>query len=297
MNATVPPPVVCALVITCRPASSLLENVEKLSRQVSEVVVIDNGSGPEFAPLLERLGVRTIRNQTNLGIAVALNQGIRHAIEAGYSWVATFDQDSTVTPGLFTAMFSALENCAPKERVALIAPVLCPSWEEYEPLSKHRPTPCLVTRTAMSSGSLIRTSVFASAGFYDESFFIDYVDYDFCLRLWEQGWRIIRANNAFLIHRLGAAQINSFLGLRITTRTHSALRRYYIMRNRMTVYRRHAFSAPFWCLRDFAWIFIELAKVILFETDRPTKLRNVLRALVDGLRGKRAAPISHHEPA
>src|SRR5207247_5575398 len=116
-----PPPIVCALVITYRPPSSLLANLEKLRRQVKEVVLIDNGSGPESAPLLvtaERsAGIRVIRNQTNLGIAAALNQGIRHAIEAGYPWVATFDQDSTVTAGFFTAMFSALEAGPDKERV------------------------------------------------------------------------------------------------------------------------------------------------------------------------------------
>jgi rhamnosyltransferase len=300
MNATAPPPLVCALVITFRPSSSLLENLETLRCQVKEVVLIDNGSGSEFAPLLEDAArspcVRVIRNPTNLGIAAALNQGIRYAIDAGYAWVATFDQDSTVTAGLFTAMLSDLEKFADEERVALIAPMICRSWEEYETLSKRRPRPCFFTRTAMSSGSLIRTSVFASAGFYDESFFMDYVDYDFCLRLGEQGWKIIGTNNAFLIHRLGTAQINAFLGLRFTTRTHSALRRYYIMRNRITVYRRHAFSAPLWCLHDFLWIFLELAKVILFEADRPAKLRNVLRGVVDGLRGIGGAPGSDQEP-
>ena len=50
---------------------------------------------------------------------------------------------------------------------------------------------------------------------------------DFCLRLWEQGWKIISANDAFLIHHLGATQVNSLLGLRITTTTHSAWRRYF----------------------------------------------------------------------
>src|SRR5207253_10719015 len=135
--------------------------------------------------------------------------------------------------------------------------------------------------TAMTSGSLIKTSVFATVGFYDESLFMDYVDYDFCLRLWEQGWKIIRADDVFLIHHLGTEQANAFLGLRIITRTHSASRRYFIMRNRMAIYRRYAFSSPLWCLHDFVWIFIELAKVILFEGDRPAKLRNVLRGFVD----------------
>ena len=285
------PNAVCGLVITYFPDPSLLNNLKLLCAQAAEVLVVDNGSEEASADLLLRaekeLGIRVIRNQRNLGIAAALNIGIKYVITAGYRWVATFDQDSTVTPGFFEAMLAAYEACGFRGKVPLIAPVLCISGEEAEHLGKTKSAgKYSLTRTAMTSGSLIKTEVFEQAGFYDEGFFMDYVDYDFCLRLWRRGWRLIRAERAFLVHRLGLAEAHSFLGFRVTTKSHSAWRRYYIMRNRVIIFKRYAFSSPLWCLHDFFWIFLELTKIILLEQEKGSKFRNMLRGFADGLAGK-----------
>jgi rhamnosyltransferase len=264
-----------------------MENLLKLKSEVSSVVVVDNGSEnlPEPA---QGSGVLVLRNERNLGIAAALNVGIRYAIEQGYRWVATFDQDSTVTVGYTEAMLAGFEACPYKERVALIAPVLCMSLEESERL-RHRESDRAASsaiRSAMTSGTLLRTDIFAKAGFYDETLFMDYVDYDFCLRLQKLGWRLIRAHEAHLIHRLGVAEPRSVLGLKRTTKTHNAWRRYYIMRNRVLVYRRYGFSFPLWCLNDIMWIFLELTKILAFEEEKGAKVRNMLKGLADGLAGR-----------
>src|SRR5262249_30573327 len=136
------------------------------------------------------------------------------------------------------------------------------------------------------SGSLIRTDVFRKEGFYDESFFMDYVDYDFCLKLWKRGWKLIRAHGAYLVHRLGSAENHSFLGMKITIKSHSAWRRYHIMRNRVIIYRRYAFSSPGWCFHDFYWIFLELTKIVLFEKEKVAKLLNACKGFAHGLIGK-----------
>ena len=141
----------------------------------------------------------------------------------------------------------------------------------------------------MSSGSLIRADIFAKEGFYEESFFMDYVDYEFCLRLWKHGWKIIRANHAHLLHRLGLPRTHSFAGFKMTIKSHNAWRRYYIMRNRIVVFRRYASSSPAWCMYDFAWIFLELTKIILFEKDKLAQLRATCRGLWHGLIGNMGA--------
>ncbi len=282
---------ICAVVVTYQPRTYLAENLKHLSPQVAKVVVVDNGSGADAAAMLvgleSDLGLRLIRNERNLGIAAALNLGIRYAIEKGYRWVATFDQDSTVTDGYMEAMLAAFKACPYKERVALIAPVLCMSLEESERLRRRKPgVACSAIRSAMTSGTLLRTDIFAQAGFYDETLFMDYVDYDFCLRLQKLGWRLIRAQGAHLIHRLGVAEPRSVLGLKRTTKTHNPWRRYYIMRNRVLVYRRYGFSFPLWCLNDIMWIFLELTKILAFEEEKGAKVRNMFKGLVDGLAGK-----------
>jgi rhamnosyltransferase len=285
------PPRILAVVVTYRPPAALFENMESLRKQLTDVLIVDNGSGESFEQLLRAcevtLGIQVLRQPSNLGIAAALNAGVRRAIVAGFDWVATFDQDSTITPDFFGAMLSAYQLCPSRQQVTLVAPVLCENGPDYQ-AHRQRAQPALYSfaRTAMTSGSLIKTGVFAQAGFYDESLFMDYVDYDFCLRLWKQGWQIIRAQRAYLLHRLGAAETHSFFGLKVTIKSHSPWRRYHIMRNRIIVFRRYAFSFPGWCLHDFSWIFLELTKILLFENEKAAKLRQVARGIADGLAGR-----------
>jgi rhamnosyltransferase len=286
---------VCAVVVTFQPPPSLLDNMRELAAEASEIVIVDNSSDPRSADLLRlierQFGARLLLNGRNLGIAAALNLGIRHAIAKGYAWVATFDQDSTITAGFFDAMLAAHQASAIRELVPLVAPVLCVSNEDYQARRNRQAGPLSsLTRTAMSSGSLIKTDIFQKVGFYDEGFFMDYVDYDFCLRLWQQGWKLIRARQAFLLHRLGLARTHRFLGMKITIKSHTPWRRYHIMRNRVIVFRRFAFSSPLWCLYDFSWIFLELTKILLFEPEKLTNLRLVLKGIADGLAGK-AGPL------
>ena len=282
---------VYAVVVTYHPHPSLLDNMERLRRQLTEILIVDNGSVGESAKVLEALkskpGITLIRNEKNLGIATALNMGIRRGIEKGYEWVATFDQDSTITPEFFSQLLAAYEGCPFKSRVAIVAPVLCISEQAAEALrSEEQKDRFSVTRTAMSSGSLIRMDVFQNEGPYDQDFFMDYVDYDYCLRLHQRGWKIIRARKAVLVHRLGAAETHSFLGHPVTIKSHTPWRRYHIMRNRMVIYRRYALSSPLWCLYDFAWIFLEMTKIVLFEREKGSKFRHMIRGLADGLVGR-----------
>jgi rhamnosyltransferase len=279
------------VVVTFHPPEALLENVERLTAQVAEVLIVDNTPDDSSRELLRRAQSQyqagIVRNGKNLGIAAALNLGVRHAISGGYRWVATFDQDSTITPGFFQAMLAAYEACPFREQVPLVAPVLCVSNEDYAQAKIGAGAPSsTLTRTAMSSGSLIKTEIFHQAGFYDEGFFMDYVDYDFCLRLWKQGWKLIRARHAYLLHRLGVAQGHRVAGLQVTIKSHSPWRRYHIMRNRIIVFRRFAFSSPLWCLYDFGWIFLEFTKILLFEKQKMANFRNALKGIADGLSGK-----------
>lgn len=284
---------ICAVVITYRPDKSLLENLSALRQQIRAVYVVDNTPEHESNNCLsvaEQRAFVVIRNRRNLGIATALNIGIRRAIEDGFMWVATFDQDSAITPGYFESMFAAYEKCPFRDQVPLIAPELCYSEADCERKRGQNYGPLYtLTRTAMTSGSLIRTDIFAREGFYDESFFMDYVDYEFCLRLWKRGWRIIRATEAHLLHRLGLPETHTFLGFKVSIKSHNSWRRYYIMRNRVIVFRRYGFSSPAWCFHDFCWIFLELTKIVLFEKDKGRQLRATVRGIWHGLIGNTSA--------
>jgi rhamnosyltransferase len=278
---------ICAVVVSYNPPLVLLDNIVRLGRKTSKILIIDNGSGQSSSALLAELqriqGVHVFPKGKNEGIGNALNFGIRFAIEAGYEWVATFDQDSTIDDDFFVQQFSALATCPFKDRVALISPRHVSPGTALEDLNGPEYDSINV---AMTSGSLIRSSVFKRVGFYDESMFIDYVDFDFCLRLQKAGYKIIRAPRAILHHRLGTAEAHFFLGKKISIKTHSAWRRYYIMRNRVLMYRRYALRFPLWCLNDLIWLGLDLTKIVLFESEKGSKLFNVIKGILHGLAGK-----------
>ena len=121
--------------------------------------------------------------------------------------------------------------------------------------------------------------------------FIDFVDFDFCTTLCENGYMIIRDNEAVLHHRLGSAQeidffipIGRFFGIKklqkpMFTYNHSPKRTYYYVRNiryyihkhSKTVNRRYEIKV---CLR---WMLLKL----MFEKQKFQKLKAAIKGYFD----------------
>jgi rhamnosyltransferase len=280
-------PMVSAVVVTYRPDGKVVENLRRLSHQISRIIVVDNGAAGDSVQVVEAVervaGVELIRNGSNLGIATALNIGIRRALQGGARWVATFDQDSAVTEDYFENLFRAYEMCPDPQKVGMLVPR---GWSEAVAKVFHPGQPAWgYAVDANTSGSVIKSEVFKVAGFYDDAMFIDYVDIDFCLRLQRHGFKILRALSVVLEHQLGSTHARNLLGFKISYREHTPWRYYYMMRNRLLVHRRFFFSSPRWALYDVGWFCYGCAKMLL-ENDRGQKIRALSMGLIDGLRGK-----------
>ncbi|MES2392876.1 MAG: glycosyltransferase, partial [Acidobacteriota bacterium] len=117
---------VCAVIVTFHPDADVIANLQALRPQVSRVVVVDNGSTPEELAQLRQaalaLDVELIENGDNLGIAAALNRGIRRALELDYLWVLLFDQDSRVTEDFTQTMMGAFAASPSRDRLAILIP-------------------------------------------------------------------------------------------------------------------------------------------------------------------------------
>lgn len=281
-------PIIRGVVVTYNPGGEVIANISALAKQLSSVVVVDNGSHPDCAEVLQNIerlgGVELVRNERNLGIAAALNVGIKRNLAIGCQWIATFDQDSTVGSDYFAELLRALENFRDREAVGLLAPNHL--FDEQQATSSATNHESTVRTAVITSGSVIRADAFGLIGFYDERLFIDYVDFDFCLRLKEFGLKVLQAEKVWLKHRLGTPESHRLFGIRITIKSHRPWRRYYIMRNRILMYRRYVLSSPGWVIVDFGWLFLDLAKILLFEDSKMAKLRNVAKGIAHGLLGR-----------
>ncbi len=286
---------ICAIVVSYNPDLDIIKNLNALFDQVDEVVIVDNGSGVSGKKLLVEIYSNpkavVIYNEENLGIAEALNIGVKHAKASGYYWVATFDQDSRVMPGMIATMLTAYYAYPEREKVAMLAPrykskesgLITRSASENVNYSKES---IRELKLAITSGNLVKLSIFDSVGYFNEALFIDYVDFDFCLRCGNYDYKILQVYDAVLEHSVGSPSQHRFFGKIKTTTNHSALRRYYIARNRIYLYKKFGTTSPFWVSTDSYVFLMEVVKIIFFERGRRKKLSALFMGIFHGIIGR-----------
>jgi rhamnosyltransferase len=234
----------------------------------------------------EAIGFHLIENGENRGVAAALNTGIQWAIENKYEWVALFDQDSFVSECYFDAMFETVVSSAAPEKIGIVAPRYRDFFTGV--LSKISSLEDGQPRTVMTSGSLMPVWIFERCGWFEEGLFIDQVDHEYCFRIEELGYKIVRCGNAILLHALGAPQKHKLLFIKPFTSGHySAGRRYYITRNGLIMAWRYRKRFPGWSrgtLKDT--LLKDPIKILLAESDRFRKLVNVARGVMDAYLGR-----------
>jgi rhamnosyltransferase len=278
------------IVVTHNPTPDFGENVRALISQVKKIIIVDNQSLPSIRQFVGKVAstfeTEVIWNQHNLGIASALNAGINLALSSDEcQWILMLDQDSHVTQHFVAIMCNAYEACPFRDAVALIGATYQLAFRTLQaPSADRRALKFREVETLMTSGTLVKRRVFADCGSFDESFFMDYVDHEFCFRVWRHGLRIIQANNAVLQHRLGSPTLHRILGRHFVTANYSPNRRYHQARNRLVFYRRYFCSDPPWIVTDvFKW-FREILKMIVVERDRKRKLACIARGVWDGVK-------------
>lgn len=279
---------ICAIIVTYHPSSGMIDYLQAVLAQTHGLVVVDNGSTATELDALHHAsqvhGFQLIENIENLGLAEALNQGVRWARNNGYTWVILFDQDSTITAGFVDQMFATWESHPHRELVCSVHPryVHPDTGREHKVWRAPDGGPVI----AITSGSLIPTWIFERIGEFASEYFIDEVDSEYCYRIRAAGYLIADSSEAILLHAAGNPQKFSFLGFHFRPGHHSALRRYYMSRNRVVLYRKYFRVFPAWILHSIFESLRETIKSFIVEKDRMHKFRNLLLGTWDGLTGK-----------
>ena len=134
----------------------------------------------------------------------------------------------------------------------------------------------------MTSGNLLNLQVYLDAGPFRDDLFIDFVDNEYCLRLRNRGYSVLRADRAVLFHTVGDTRR---YGPFIAT-NHPPLRRYYKTRNRFLVNRLYLRDFPGHCLFDRVRLLKEILSILIFEGEKLAKLRMMWRGYMDYRRGR-----------
>lgn len=287
---------VVAIIISYNPDNNLLDSVNLLKNQVEKIIIVDNGSKKEKVKNInlirdiDKEKIEVIFNEENLGIATALNIGVKEGLKQGYNWILTMDQDSKCSDNMVKKMFEVYNGIDEKERRDILS--IFPNFvdERIQSIEENSDmSPYEYVDADITSGNLLKAEVFDKVGLFDDSLFIDLVDTDFCMKLNEKNIKMIKVRDAILYHSLGESQsVKSVFG-KFNTSNHSALRRYYMTRNRFYTWEKYKDLNSFTLNRDKKLFKKEFVKIILGEKDKMNKIKMVFKGYKDykkGIRGK-----------
>lgn len=269
---------ILGVIITYNPDLNLLKkNIGSFINGVDAVIIVDNGSKiVEELFYLESDKIRVFSNKENLGIAEGLNQALFYAQKNNFDFILTMDQDSFFETATIQDLLSGFKN----SKTAIV----CPSIKDMN--SKHFVTVSeeyVEVFTAITSGCLCDVGILNLVGGFDSKMFIDYVDFELCLRLQKKGYKILQSKHSVLCHHLGESKIYYVLGIPIICTNHSPLRRFYFARNKIYVYKKYFFTFPFFVLRDVLSFGKTILIVLFFEKLKMKKIKMIVKGIWHGL--------------
>ena len=290
----------CAVIVSYHPEPAAIASlVGVVAPQVGAVIVLDNASDGDWQAALgltlSARGGALLGLPRNIGLAAAQNLGIDWARSHGYSYILLLDQDSEPGVGMVASLLAALQELSSTGTVAAVGPRFHDQHENRAapfvrigfPLNRklwcESPTQHIACDFLISSGALIPLDVLDRVGPMDAGLFIDNVDLEWGFRARAKGYALYGVCAATMHHRLGDARRALPFGGQVVV--HGSLRLYYMMRNRLLLYRM-PHTPRVWIAQDIPRV---LAKLFLFGVligPRPRNLRCMLRGLWDGLRGR-----------
>ncbi|MEQ8304004.1 MAG: glycosyltransferase family 2 protein [Cyclobacteriaceae bacterium] len=252
---------VAGVVVLYNPDGNVTSNIDSYLHQVERLFVVDNS---EFinkeivSKVSSNKKVKYIGNRGNRGVAFALNKGIDAAIEEGFRWLLTMDQDTSLPEGAVETMYKfGAVSCA--DNVGLVSPKHIPEQKE------SKIDDFVQVSYTMTSGNLLNLDSVREVGGFIDDLFIDHVDHEFCFRLNRAGYKIFESDGIAIEHKLGEDINKAFLGYKVAVRGHSPFRLFYMVRNGLIVSKIYPEQVEF---SKHVWVTIlrELVKsVFLYE--------------------------------
>jgi len=225
--------------------------------------------------------IALVENADNRGIATALNQGLQRARDWGCTWLLTLDQDSLPREDMVETLLSVANECG--DEVAVIGGNYFDARNAQTKVGTQGPGTWLEQKTVITSGSLVRVRATAVLGGFRDDYFIDQVDHEFCLRTRAYGGRVVVTRQVVMTHSVGE-EGGARLPLLGRLPRHSALRRYYIVRNSLWIIREYAIREPAWCAKRLMKVLTGCLLIPFMSENWMEVWSAQFRGLVAGLR-------------
>ncbi len=241
---------VAVIVVNWRRATLTLECLAALrqSRGVAwHLYIVDNASGDDSVERLSDLGpdVTLLVSATNSGWSGGNNLGVRAALAAGHDRIFLLNNDALVEPETLSVLSACLDGMGAE--LPVLGPVhVDPQRQNFTfagattdpatgmPTHVEGPISGLPDRDLIESAYVKGAGLFAhrrhfdEIGFFDDDFYLNYDEADWCYRARAAGFRNLIVPASVIVHE-GAATIGA----------QSALMTYFLVRNQLLFGEKH----------------------------------------------------------
>ena len=287
------------IIVTFEPDFSLLmQNIRLINKVGYIAIIVDNSINKKVSEYALDCSYTLINLNGNFGIAHAQNTGILRAFDLGCDTIMLFDQDSELTERLLNELPNYISE---GKMIVAPIPIDLSSNKEYP---TYRMNKIGVTKKVFSnsilnpyqtdfiiaSGMCISKKVFDIIGLFDEDFFIDFVDVEFCLRCKQKNIPIWITPNIKMRHKIGICHKKKcFIDINI----HSPYRTYYKIRNCFLL-KKKKFPFVYRAKQIISALFKNMF-LLFFKSNSKEYRMYYFKGLKDGLRKRTGSFESIHE--
>jgi len=215
---------------------------------------------------------------SNLGIGAALNQSIWHLLDYDCDYFVTFDQDSSFDFGVLN-QYKKLVTENNQEEIGVFGT----NYISNDSLAYSGDFDSLVVNECITSGSIFPKTNFIKGHFFNEDFFIDAVDFEYCYRIAKtSGLSTVIFPKIILNHNIGYSD-QSFVSK--LSDNYSAFRTFFLIKNQIYIWRKYPdlFEFKRKIHLVIKYITLRIISVVFFERDKYAKLKSIIRGINQGL--------------
>lgn len=223
---------IAGTVILYNPPNNILNNIETYLDDLEFLLIYDNSSNNHAEKHFKNNSkFHYIWEGENKGIAVRLNNAIETCKDKNIDFLLTMDQDSSFQSGDFLKYRNFITNYDS----SCIGMFGILHNKKNIPSSKISENQILIT-----SGSVLNIKNTKNIGKFDDKLFIDHIDTDYCIRIFNEKLKTIRLNEIVLEHNEGEITHTRTLMFKKESRMiHSPIRIYFKTRNHLYLAKKH----------------------------------------------------------
>ena len=215
--------------------------------------------------------IMVISSGNNDGLSIACNELCKYSKKEGFEYIILFDQDTRMDEENIGILLNELKLISSNKKIAMYCPKMV-NFDGNEDQKKDKE----FVEWCITSGSVIDLSIFENPFVFDDNYFIDRVDRDYCKQVRDAGYKICKINSAVLYQQLGEERV--VFGRKVST--HSRIRHYYIMRNRL-YYNYKFYKKIEATILSFVQSIRHIVLILFCESEKTKKIGMCVKGIKD----------------